>query len=344
VRNIESDTNRLQFTSFSIERIATAGDLRAARQFFSEAMRDEWLLVRDYDAIPPLDEAWSGLGAIPNDVEDVLLLLQLYKSGDLAFVEVHVTTPTNSWRQYPYRAISNVVSNNSTRQFRFKQVGCASWEEFEEPLRTAPQWKSNWFEVCRRFLLYGGAKEFNPNFQSDVDRVIDYATALEAAIVPESDFVSRRLRERTKVLLALNGEGAATVQKLLTDMYGIRSTLVHGSFLNQGQLSLLQDRDQWWKYEQVVRDLLVAALRNVPSNDKERRLYLTSLYDLSDAARAEKLRQDFAAIKDEDVRRQLCLTFGYIPKESSQESRLRRGWQKWKRRVNQFLGFPARRR
>src|SRR5712691_12330715 len=52
VRDLESDTTRLQFAYFSIETIGTVRDLDAARRFFPEAMRDEWLLIRDYDAIP----------------------------------------------------------------------------------------------------------------------------------------------------------------------------------------------------------------------------------------------------------------------------------------------------
>jgi len=350
VRNFESDTTSLQLADFSIEGILTSRDLEAARQFFPEAMRDEWLLVRDYDVIPPAPEAWSGFGAIPNDVEDLLLLLRLYQPGDLAFVGVHMTTPTNSSRQYPYRAISNLVSNYSTRQFRLNQADCTTWEEFEYPLRVGPQWKSTWFEVCRRFLLYGGGKEFNPKFEGDVDRVIDYMTALEAAIVPESDFVTRRLRERARLLLSLQGQEDPAPQKLLTDLYGIRSTLVHGSPLSEEQLSLLRDRDQWWRFEQIVRDLLVAALKSVPSEDPERRLYLTSLYDLSDVARTEKLRQDFTAIKSDHVRRELLRTLAQTPEEPPTKARLlslrviSRFWRKWKWRIKQLLGLGARRR
>jgi hypothetical protein len=351
VRNFESDTTRLQFAYFSIEAIGTVRDLDAARRFFPEAMRDEWLLVRNYDAIPSAPEAWSGLGAIPNDVEDLLLLLRLYRPGDLAFVGFHVATPTTSSRQYPYRAISNLVSSHSTRPFRLNQVECASWEQFEAPLRMSPQWSSAWFEVCRRFLLYAGGKEFNPNFQGDVDRVIDYMTALEAAIVPESDFVSRRLRERARLLLSLQGDAAATAQKLLTGMYGIRSTLVHGSPLNEEQLSLLRDRVQWWKFEEIVRDLVVAALRSVPSEDAKRRSYLASLYDLCDTVRIEKLRQDFAAIKKDDLKRQLLRTLAGTPEESlTNPPRLlssrgiSRLWRKWKWRFKRMLRFGEQRR
>jgi hypothetical protein len=170
-------------------------------------------------------------------------------------------------------------------------------------------------------------------------------TALEAAIVPESEFVSKRLRERAKLLLSLQGEAGATVHKLLTDMYGIRSTLVHGNTLTEKQLSLLRDRPQWWKFEQTVRDLVVAALRKVPSEDTERRLHLASIYNVCDTDRAEKLREDFTAIKNDHVKRQLLRNLAGIREEnpinppSPSIGRISRLVRKWKWRLKQILGF-----
>jgi hypothetical protein len=65
---------------------------------------------------------------------------------------------------------------------------------------------------------------------------MDYTTALEAALVPESDFVSRRLRERAVKVLGLSDDDANKVKSLLKDFYSIRSTLVHGSGLIAGSV------------------------------------------------------------------------------------------------------------
>jgi hypothetical protein len=304
IRNLESDTSRLEFSSFSIEEL-NARRWDAAREFFPNAYRDEWLLRRDYMTIPPVEENWSGYGAIPFDIEDMLTLLRLYRPGDLAFVGVHMATPKNSSRQYPYRVISDLVSNYSTRPFRFTQGDCSAWEQFEAPLRTSTQWASPWFAVARRFFLYGGSKEFNPNFQNDVDRVIDYVTALEAVAVPESDFVSRRLRERSVRLLERQDDAERMAKKLLNDMYGVRSTLVHGSLLDERQMVLLRDKEQWWLFEDMVRNIMVSALRKVPADEVGRKAYLTGLYDLSDKERAEKVLQDFRSLKNDDVKQEL---------------------------------------
>jgi rhamnogalacturonyl hydrolase YesR len=61
----------------------------------------------------------------------------------------------------------------------------------------------------------------------------------------------------------------------------------------------------WWRFEGLVREALVEALRRVPAEESERRAYLTSLYDLTDSERAEQLRQSYKAIKDREVKQTL---------------------------------------
>src|SRR5438128_1018061 len=99
VRNFESDTRLLHFSDFRIEEISGRG-LIAAREFFPEATQNEWILVREYNTIPQAPEAWSGFGAIPNEIEDLLTLFRLFRRGDLAFVALQLTTPTNTSPQY----------------------------------------------------------------------------------------------------------------------------------------------------------------------------------------------------------------------------------------------------
>lgn len=284
--------------------LSDVSEWNTAQRFFPNATRDEWLLRRHYIAIPAVDENWSGFGGIPNEVEDLLLLLRLYRPGDLAFVGVHIETPEKSGRQYPYYAISELVDGYSTRAFRFENSDLNLWETFEASLRQSPKWASSWFAAARRFLLYGGGKEFNP-YHGDIGRAIDYITALEASIVPESDFVGRRLRERAVRILGLNGNDAREAKKLLSEIYGIRSTFVHGSGLNEEQLNLLKDSNRWMEFELLVRRVIVSALTAAPSDESDRRLYLARLFDLSDEDRAERLREDFSAIKDEDVKAKL---------------------------------------
>jgi hypothetical protein len=305
VRNLESDTRCLRFSDFSIEEISGHSAWKSALEFFPEASRDEWILSRAYTSIPPITENWSGFGAIPSEIEDLLLLLRLFRPGDLAFAAMQLTTPTSKSRQYPYRAISPLVSSHSTRQYVMKQTECADWETFASSLSASAQWSSGWFSVCRRFLLYGGGKEFNANFESDLDRVIDYVAALEAALVPESDFVSRRLRERAQRLLDLRGNTDPSAKKCINEFYAVRSTLVHGSPLGSDQMALLRDENRWWRFEKLVREVLVEALRRVPAEESQRRAYLTSLYDLTDSERAEQLRQSYKAIEDREVKQTL---------------------------------------
>jgi hypothetical protein len=259
---------------------------------------------------------FSGFGAIVLAPEELLLLLRLFRPGDLVFLAVKVEKEQRgALRQFslkPYRVISG-IGGDSTRQFALSKGEVANWEGFATTLRSSPSWRSTWFQVARRCFLYGSGDEFNANFPSEVDRVADYVAALEAALVPENDFVSRRLRERAVKLLGLEGDASTTLKKLLNELYAIRSTLVHGSPLSADQMSVLRDRDRWWKFEEVVRELLVTALKKVPPDEALRRSYLASLYDLDDEARAGRIDDEFSGIKDTNVKQKLLRTLQGYP-------------------------------
>src|SRR5438067_12205405 len=90
-RNIESDAfNRnnldfisplkLQFSDLSMEYLRQ-GNLRRleyAKETFRDAMYGECLIEREYESIAQTAGAYSGFGSIPNDAEDLLLLLRLF--------------------------------------------------------------------------------------------------------------------------------------------------------------------------------------------------------------------------------------------------------------------------
>jgi hypothetical protein len=262
-RNFESDAfNRkngdfisslkLQFPDFAVEYLSQSSHhrLKDARNFFGDAMYGDCVIERAYETIPPMPEAFSGFGAITKEPEELLLLLRLFRPGDLAFLAVSIEKFMESrgrnelFRQYPYRVISP-IGTESTRQFVLHQADTPQWESFAAFVRSSPSWTSGWFQVARRCFLYGSSDEFNTNFPGEVDRVADHVAALEAALVPEHDFISRRLRERAAKLLGLEGDTARETKRLLTDLYAIRSTLVHGSPLSEGQMSVLRDRELW---------------------------------------------------------------------------------------------------
>lgn len=79
---------------------------------------------------------------------------------------------------------------------------------------------------------------------------------------------------------------------------------MHGSSVRE-QLSILQDRDSWRDFEQLIRDLLIAALGKIPANETARASYLASLYEPDDNARAEQVKENFNAIKDQKARENL---------------------------------------
>ena len=168
---------------------------------------------------------------------------------------------------------------------------------------TTRAWRSPWFMVARRYFLYGGAKEFNCYAEkqcgieiNEVDRIVDYVIALEAALVPERDFVGRRLRERATCLVCKNpGESEAT-KKLLRGLDDARSTIAHGSPLSDEHRDFLKGGRE--DFENVVRKILAECLRNLPAEEERRKIALSKLWDVSDGDRAQKLFEDFGRIKN----------------------------------------------
>ena len=291
VRNVDSDVEHLEFSTFSLKRVGAPGDLAVARELFPEAGQGEWLLRKEYVST-------AAASTIARDMEDLLLLLRLYRPGDLTFVEMQTDASLSAF-------IAPHVGSCLSRPYVLKKAECTAWEEFAAPLIAGPRWKSTWFSACRRFFLNGGNKEFDARDETRVDRVIDYIAALEAALVHESDFLSRRLRDRTQLLLDLRGNADPGSKKCMKDVYDIRSTLIHGNRLRDDQSAYLRDEKKWWRFEELVREVIVETLRRVPADDLGRRVYLTALFDPADTDKAEQFRRNFKSIKDENVRRAL---------------------------------------
>lgn len=310
IRNLESGTDRLDFGEFTIQRVGFR--FKELRESFSsvDVNQDDWVFERSY-SVPPPGPPGSAVGGIPNEIEDILLLFRLYKAGDIAFVKQAVIQPSgNRVVQFPYRAMNDLNSYSAVR-FAFAPDECESWKDFANGIRLCQSWNSTWFSVARRFFLYGGATEFNPRWD-DVDRIVDYATALEAALVPEMDFSKRRMSRRAALLVSHDPAEQEAVLSIVKKLYDIRSSIVHGTPLG--------DRNRTWliencgQIEHRLRQVLVAAVQNVPAEEGERRTMLAGLYDPGDEDRGEFVLQKFHEIRTETVRKTTAENIGHLLK------------------------------
>jgi len=285
VRNIESVFETLNFGEFTLQPVGSRYAELRDRLSYVEVNRDDWILEKFYTLLPP-GPPGSSVGGIPNDMEDTLLLLRLFSIGDISFIKQAITLPSGETRvQFPYRAINDLNSYSSS-PFRTGPEEARSWKAFADLIRQTPSWGSDWFAVARRFFLSGGAKQWNPRWD-DVDRVLDYATALEATLVPEKSFNSRRMRHRAAALVAPdNPADSNLVRNLVNKLYDIRSQVVHGSKLTEENRSWLFQN--WREVEAPVRDILVNAVQKLPPGDQDRRIALAGLYDPTDEDRARR--------------------------------------------------------
>jgi hypothetical protein len=302
IRNLQSSAKRLDFGEFTIRLVGLRfGELQGV--FSSvDVNPDDWIFEKSYTEVSP-DPSGSPFGGIPNDIEDVLLLFRLYKIGDIAFIKLAITAPNAYTVVRPYRAM-NDLNSISRDVFQLNREECESWKAFANGIQESQSWTSDWFAAARRFFLSGGAKPFNPT-RDDVDRIVDYATALESTLVPEKDYNTRRISHRAAVLTAPDDAAEKeVVVKFVKKFYSIRSTIVHGTKLS--------DKQREWLYEnggQVelrVRQVLVAAVRKLPAGEKERRTALAGLYDPTDQDRGDYAFDKFQEIKTVEVRKAIA--------------------------------------
>ena len=194
VRNLESSAQALDFGEFTIKAVGLR--FKELRETLSsvDVNPGDRILEKAYVQLPP-GPLGSAVGGIPNDIEDILLVLRLFRPQDISFVKVAVVLPSGIPAvQLPYRAMNDLNSYPRV-PFNIEPEERRAWTAFADAVRESQSWSSDWFATAKRFFLSGGAKPFDPK-GDDVDRIVDYAKALESALVPERDYNTRRVSRR----------------------------------------------------------------------------------------------------------------------------------------------------
>lgn len=304
IQNFESESKKLVFDDkLSIVKIDNRNYDELKAIFKSVNRSGQHFIERRYGEVPSPSEGEediSGLGRIPYYSEDLMLLLRLFRTGDIVFITQAIKTPEGdllSQYQYPM-AFSEY---HSPYHYKMSENDVHTFNVFYGEAPKWPGWSSEWFKIARRYFLWGGSKEFHPG--RDDERILDYMIALEASFVPEGDFVSRRLRERGAAILGGAEDEKSSFRKMLNEFYGIRSALAHGDALSPEQIMILEKKRL--DFEDGVRRLMRKVLENCPASEDERRRYLSGLYDISDVERAKKIISDFGAIKEANIRSEL---------------------------------------
>jgi hypothetical protein len=310
VRNLKSSAKHLEFGEFTISVVGLRYEELRDVFSFRDVNPDDWVFEKAYTELPA-GLVGSLVGGVPKDIEDILLLFRLRRVGDIAFIKLAITTPKGNTVDQPYRAM-NDLNSYAHPEFELNPEECESWIAFAKDIQQSQSWTSDWFATSRRFFLSGGAKRFNPS-RDDVDRIVDYATALESALVPERDYNTRRISRRAAALIAGNNavEKEAVI-KLVTKFYDIRSTIVHGNKLSDNQREWMIKNNE--HVELRVRQVLVAAVQNVPAEEAERRRMLAALYDPTDEDRGESALQKFKEIRTDIIRKTIAERIGRLPK------------------------------
>jgi len=303
VRNLESSADGLDFGEFTINPVGLR--FKELREVFSslDVNQDDWIFEKSYTQLPP-GPPGSAVGGIPNDIEDILLLLRLYRHGEIAFIKLAIILPSGKRHFHLPSRVMNDLNSYSSPKFDLKSEERGSWKEFANDIQKSQSWTSDWFTAARRFFLSGGAKPFNPQ-RDDVDRMVDYATALESTLVPEKDYNTRRISRRAAALIAPdNPAETEVIVRFMKKFYEIRSRITHGSTLG--------DENREWLFENCgqvelrVRQVLVTAVQKLPPGEADRGVTLARMYDPTDEDRGSFAFEKFREIKTAKVRKEIA--------------------------------------
>jgi hypothetical protein len=291
-RHIESSEDELCFKNFRLWKVNTPGQVRDTQRILPGSpiqLASDWIYERRYDDVP------ENFGSIPFDVLDTLLLLRLFRPGEISFVRHTVLDETGTIaQQWPQRTMTEMYAPYS-RYYVLHAQDCIDFDSFASRIREAQAWRSRWFSTATRFFLYGAAKELDVD-SGTIDRLVDYMIALEATLVPEQDFVGRRLRERAVALI----RGTPETKSILSKFYDVRSAIVHGAALSDKHVDLVKKYVD--TFERWTRQILVEAVERLSAQEAERTVQLKQMYDLSDTDRLERLQQSSHEIQDESLK------------------------------------------
>lgn len=270
VRNLISNSEVLHFSNFKLAKIGASHDydLQRAQHLFPKEspLYKDWIYARAYDD----SDGWD---RIPFELEDALLLLRLFKTGDLFFLQPCIEGNNGSLscqQQYPA-----MVYTTTTHSYKIDPKECSEFDKFASELLSQSNWSSSWFKIARRSFLYGGGKEYNPG-HNQVDRIVDYMTAMESILVPEKNLLKKRLMERAVELLKSTDLDFDDTRVLLSEFYNIRSKVVHGNSIIPFKDTVLKRN---MDFEAVVRNIIVEAVKRIPSDDNSRKGFLKQLFD-----------------------------------------------------------------
>jgi hypothetical protein len=116
------------------------------------------------------------------------------------------------------------------------------------------------------------------------------------------DFSRRRISRRAAAIVSDDSVEQEVVLKVVKTFYDIRSSVVHGSALSEEKREWLAGN--CCHVELRIRQVLVAALRRLPPDERGRRIDLAALYDPADDDRKDSVLLKFRDIQTDAVRRE----------------------------------------
>ena len=132
----------LEFGEFTLRRIE-ASNYETYRNVFTsgDVFQNDWVYRREYPDLVFSAPLLSGpVKRIPQDTEDILFLLRLYKVGDIGFHNQIVRSPGGTRLEQAAYSNMNTLNRNSAFTTELEPEECLKFLEFANGIRGSQSW------------------------------------------------------------------------------------------------------------------------------------------------------------------------------------------------------------
>lgn len=276
VRNLKTEDKELDFGDFKIVSVQQGPEAAKWRKKLECKEVPRVILIKEFRNYEMDDEDVSGFDKIIQSVDQLLLILRLFKSGDVMFCD-HMIEDLVSKE----RALSlYTLGKPSFFNYDFGQDEITNFNDFRKLITNKPGFNNPFYRFALDHFMTGVNKGFRYKIK-ELERIVDYITALESMFLIDNEpyFLRSTLGRRVSRLL----EDDETA-KIIKSLYDERSNIVHGGNIGlsaEKEIRKLERiRSLMPSFEDIIRKAFVKLLEHNFSHKDEMIEFMKSLYSM----------------------------------------------------------------
>jgi hypothetical protein len=253
--NFQSPDSKLDFGDFEIFKVEPGPVAAGWRRNFNSSRVPEWILAKTFRNYVIEDDDLSGSDNIIRELQNILFLLRLFRSGDLIFSNILVRTPENANGS---TGVFNIFAASQIK-YHLKLQDVGSFTDFRNQIQFKRGYKNRFYDFFRKRFMEGMDSFFfysADNYQ----RIVDYVIALESIfLIDNPTFYKQRIFSRRISQFLEN----LSVEATAAEIYKVRSNIVHGTYIALSQQQREKRTEKLHKHFPAFESLIRNCLRKL---------------------------------------------------------------------------------